>query len=222
MSDRRTPLVTGEFYHIFNRGVARQPIFLSKYDYQQALLALSYYRFTKPPIRLSRFKNLSLVERGKLLKELKTTEKLVEIISYVFMPNHFHFLLKQTADNGISIFLSKLSNSYTKYFNTKHTRPGPLLQGIFKSVHIESDEQLLHLSRYIHLNPAATGVIREDELFSYPWSSLPNFIKGESPLVFLEPVLAHFSSKEDYKKFVLDQVDHARRLEEIKHLTLED
>lgn len=222
MAQRRIPLVTGEFYHVFNRGVARQPIFLSKYDYQQALLALSYYRFVKPPMRLSRFKSLSLIERDKLLKNLETTEKLAEIISYVFMPNHFHFLLKQTADNGISTFLSNFSNSYTKYFNTKHNRPGPLLQGVFKAVHIESDEQLIHLSRYIHLNPVATAVIRESELFSYPWSSLPDFIKGESSLVFMEPVLAHFSSSEDYEKFVSDQIDYAKQLERIKHLLLEE
>ena len=84
------------------------------------------------------------------------------------MPNHFHLLLKQTIDNGISHFLSKFTNSYTKYFNTKYNRVGPVFQGVFKSVHIESDEQLMHLSRYIHLNPVVSAVVEKQNLLSYP------------------------------------------------------
>src|SRR3989344_7368319 len=153
MSDRRTPLVKGEYYHIFNRGVARQPTFLNRNDYKRALLTLSYYRFSSPPVRLSRFKEFSQEERNRIALNMQKKKKFAEIISFVFMPNHFHLLLKQTVNNGISHFLSKFTNSYTKYFNTKYNRVGPVFQGVFKSVHIESDEQLMHLSRYIHLNP---------------------------------------------------------------------
>lgn len=222
MSDRRVPLVNGEFYHIYNRGVARQPTFLTQYDYEQALLALSYYRFVNPPIRLSRFKELPTEQRDYIFEKLQKTEKHIEIVSFVFMPNHFHFLLKQTTENGISIFLSKFTNSYTKYFNTKRNRVGPMLQGVFKSVHIESDEQLIHVSRYIHLNPVASVFIKETELLSYPWSSLPDYLKRKSSLVYMEPVLDHFPSSNEYKNFVLDRADYAKRLEQIKHLTLED
>lgn len=222
MSSRRVPLVNDEFYHIFNRGVARQPTFLNQRDYEQAVLTFSYYRFVNPPIRLSRFKELSRSQRDSLLDKLQRTEKLVEIVSFVFMPNHFHFLLKQIKQNGISIFISKLTNSYTKYFNTKRNRTGPIFQGVFKSVHVENDEQLIHLSRYIHLNPVVSVVIKDTELLSYPWSSLPDYLNGTSSRLHIEPVLKHFSSNDDYNNFVLDRIDYAKKLEQIKHLTLEE
>lgn len=222
MADRRVPLVTGEYYHIYNRGVARQPTFLSKYDYGQALLALSYYRFVKPPVKLSRFKELAKEDRKSFLTELESkNEKLAEIISFVFMPNHFHFLLRQEAEGGTSTYLSKFTNSYTRYFNTKRERVGAVFQGVFKAVHVGSSEQLVHLSRYIHLNPLVSFVIREKDFLAYPWSSLPDYLRGESSLVELEPVLSEFKSPDKYKEFVLDQKDYAKRLEEIKHLTLE-
>lgn len=222
MADKRVPLVTGEFYHVYNRGVAHQPTFLTKRNYDQALLTLSYYRFRKPPARLSRFKELPRGRRQELLVELGRSEDAhVKIISFVLMPNHFHFLLKQTQDRGISTFLSKFTNSYTKYFNTKQGRVGPVFQGVFKAARIETEEQLIHLSRYIHLNPLVSFVVKETEFLSYPRSSLPDFIRGESSLVWVNSVLEHFSSPKDYKKFVLDQIDYGRKLEQIKHLMLE-
>lgn len=152
---------------------------------------------------------------------MQDTKKHAEIVSFVFMPNHFHFLLKQNEENGISIFLSIFTNSYTKYFNTKRNRVGPVFQGVFKSVHIESDEQLIHVSRYIHLNPVTSFIIDESELFSYPWSSLPDYLKGESSLVNVGIVLKQFSSIDGYKNFVLDRIDYAKKLERIKHLVLD-
>lgn len=222
MADRRVPLATGEYYHIYNRGVARQPTFLSKYDYEQALLALSYYRFDKPPVKLSRFKELSKDVKESFLAELEGKgEKLVEIISFVFMPNHFHLLLRQEAEGGISAFMSRATNSYTRYFNTKRERVGAVFQGVFKAVHVGSTEQLIHLSRYIHLNPLVSFVVHKKDFLSYPWSSLPDYLRGESSLIDVESVLSEFGSSERYKEFVLDQEDYAKRLEEIKHLTLE-
>lgn len=182
---------------------------------------LSYYRFAEPPVKLSKFKELPLEQRLYLLNELKRKdEKLVDIISFALMPNHFHFLLKQSVDKGISIFLSRVTNSYTKFFNTKNERVGPVFQGVFKSVHISTTEQLIHVSRYIHINPIVSFVINKEELFSYPWTSLPNYFQ-DPDMVNPNPVLSNFSSLEDYKRFILDQIDYGKRLEEIKHLTLE-
>ncbi len=223
MPEFRIPLVTNEYYHVFNRGVARQPTFLSKNDYEQALLALSYYRFSNPPMRLSRYKELSVEERSTTLSELQENEKRVEIISFVFMPNHFHMLLKQTAENGISSFISQFSNSYTRYFNTKYNRVGPIFQGVFKSVHVESTEQLVHLSRYIHLNPVVSAVIRENDLSTYRWSSLPDYLEEKNfSIIYSEPILEQFSSRKEYLNFVSDHVGYASELEQVKHLTLED
>lgn len=221
MTDIRVPLVTEEYYHVFNRGVARNPVFLSKYDYEQAILALEYYSVIEPPVKLSRFKELPIDVRTDILRDLRKSDKQVEIISFVLMPNHFHFLLRQVADQGISIFMSKFTNSFTRYFNTKHQRVGALFQGVFKAVHVETDEQLIHLSRYIHLNPISSIVIPEKELFTYQWSSLPAYITGRSSIVNTTPILSHFPSQDAYKQFVLDQVDYAKELEKIKHLQIE-
>lgn len=221
-SVRQTPLVSGEFYHVFNRGVARIPMFLSRNDYKQAIQTLYYYRFTNPPIALSRFKELSIKEKEIFLNSLQSKDRLIDIASFVLMPNHFHFLLKQLKDNGVSKFISQFTNSYTRHFNTVYERVGPIYQGVFKSVHIETDEQLVHVSRYIHLNPLVSNVISEKDLLSYPWSSFPDFLNGKSSLVQLEYILQQFKSPDDYKQFVLDHVDYARKMEEIKHLILED
>lgn len=223
MPDLRVPLVTREFYHVFNRGVARLPIFLSKQDYQQAVLTLLYYSCSNPPMKLSRFKELSILDRQEILTIIQNSVKKVEIVCYVLMPNHFHLLLRQVEDNGISTFISNFTNSYTRYFNTRHERVGPLLQGLFKAVHIESDEQLIHLSRYIHLNPITSFIIKESEIFDYPWSSLPSFINQQTSFISPTPVLEKFSTIDSYKDFLLDHIHlhYAKELKKINHLILE-
>lgn len=222
MSGRKVIFANNEHYHIYNRGIARQPVFSDKRDYARLLMTLSFYRFLSPPVKLSRLLQLPQNQRGTILDEINTKgEKLVDIISFSFMPNHFHLLLKQKVDKGISIFLSKSTNSYTRFFNLRHKRVGDLFQGVFKAVHIETDEQLIHLSRYIHLNPVVSFIIKESELTSYPWSSLPDYLSGSSKMVELKSILSHFKSPIAYRKFVFDQIDDGKKLEYIKHLILE-
>jgi putative transposase len=222
MPEYRIPLVNNEFYHIYNRGVARMPTFLSKSDYERGMLTLSYYPFTNLPMKLSRFKELGADERLRLLSEVQSKHsKCVEIISFVLMPNHFHFILKQATDQGISTFVSQFTNSYTRYFNTKYERVGPLFQGLFKAVHIESDEQLIHTSRYVHINPTTAYIIKVEQLAFYQWSSYPMFLNGTHSFINPQPILDHFPSRKAYENFVNDQVDYSRELKNIKHLTLE-
>ncbi|KKQ34050.1 MAG: hypothetical protein US51_C0054G0003 [Microgenomates group bacterium GW2011_GWA2_37_6] len=137
------------------------------------------------------------------------------------MPNHFHILVQQITNGGISKFLKLITDSYTRYFNTKSERVGPLFQGAFKAVRIENDDQLIHVSRYIHLNPLVSYVVREKDFLEYPWSSLRNYISGDFQFVNPEIVLANFKSPQDYLRFVMDQKDYGKELEKIKHLTLE-
>lgn len=136
------------------------------------------------------------------------------------MPNHFHFLIKQLKEKGISIFLSQLSNSYTKYFNVKYGRIGPLLQGAFKAVRIETDEQLVHVSRYIHLNPVVSGIVKLPE--EYTWSSYQEYIQQAPFFCSIEEVMGLFKSPRKYRKFVEDQIDYASKLELIKHHLLDE
>jgi len=136
------------------------------------------------------------------------------------MPNHFHLLLHQTQENGILDFMKKVGNSYIKYINKKHDRVGPLFQGRFKSVHIEDDFQLIHVSRYIHLNPLVGYVT--NNLSNYQWSSYNVYIGDEiNNLVIPDLVLGLFKNKKQYANFVSDHVDYARTIELIKHKTFE-
>lgn len=213
MPYRTTPLVTDQIYHIFNRGVAKLPIFTNKRDHDRFLETIYYYQFKGPKPKfshLNRFKD-SKFEKNK---------KIVEIFCYCLMPNHFHFLIKQLQDNGISEFINKVSNSYTKYFNTKHNRTGPLFQGQFKAIRIGNEDQLIHVSRYIHLNPIATYLVKN--LNSYPWSSYLNYIGSEENKNCSKNfILSMFKTNQKYEQFVLDQIEYAQSLERIKHLVID-
>ena len=199
MPTRKTPLVNEQYYHIYNRGVARLPTFSAKRDYERFITSLLYYRFNSPPFKLSRLLNFPKEQQEKILGKItEINDTKVEIISFCLMPNHFHLLLRQNIENGISIFLKHLTDSYTRYYNTKHKRVGPLFQGAFKAVHIESTEQLLHLSRYIHLNPLVSYVVTEKRFLDYPWSSLNVFLNGTSSFVNPKIILEHFRSPKEY------------------------
>lgn len=139
------------------------------------------------------------------------------------MPNHYHLLLKQQSDRGLSNFMRKIGNSFSRYFNTKTERSGPLFEGIFKAVRIESDEQMLHVNRYIHINPYVGQVIKRDDLFSYKWSSLPDYLSEKTPqFIEKDEIMSNFNSINDYKKFLLNQADFKKNQKKFKHLTLED
>lgn len=224
MPYRRYPIVRGEIYHVFNRSIARQPIFLNKRDYKRAVETIYFYSFKKPRLRFSHYNNLSLEARLNFINNLKKKEgKQIKLLAFCFMPNHFHFLIKETNEKGIASFMTNFQHSYAKYFNIKNHRSGSLFQSMFKAVRIETDEQLLHVSRYIHLNPLTSYVLKEiQELEDYAWSSYKDYTgKGESDLVDCELLFQLFSSSEKFKKFTLDQVDYQRELEKIKHLILE-
>ena len=220
---RKIVFANNEIYHILNRSIEQRPIFTNKREYNRALITLNFYRFKNPPLRLSKALLLENQKREEFFQGFKQeSTKLVEIISYCLIPNHFHFLLKQKANNGIPKFASNFTNSYTRYFNTKHKRIGPLFQGIFKAIWIENDEQLIHVSRYIHLNPVVSFIVKEEHLDTYPWSSLPEYLGSQKEKICdKEIILGLFPSKEKYRKFIHDQIDYAKKLEAIKHLILE-
>lgn len=224
MPYRTTVFASGEYYHIYNRGVAYQPIFKSKRDYERFILTLSYYRFHNSPLRLSKVLQLSKELKNDMLSTLyKDNKKTVEIIAYCLMPNHFHLLVKQIDNGGISKYLRQSINSYAKFFNTKYKRVGSLFQDMFKAVRIESDEQLMHVSRYIHLNPLVSYLVNREELLGYPWSSLQSYVeKFDGDFITTESVLAHFKNGKEYLQFVFNQEDYGKKLEHLKHLAFEE
>lgn len=226
MPYRKVILAPEQFYHVFNRGVASSPIFLNTREYLRFLDLIDYYRFSNTPLSFSKLMNLEKEERKKIFLELKKENAIhVEVLTYCLMPNHFHLLLKQITDKGISIFMKNLQNGYVKYFNIKNERAGPLFQSMFKAVIIETDEQLLHVSRYIHLNPSTAFIVEPENLEDYKWSSLNSYLDKDfnsaDYFVNSKIVLDFFKKGEDYKKFVLDQASYQRELDKIKHLALE-
>ncbi len=223
MTYRRTPIITGEIYHVFNRSIARQPIFIGNRDYHRVLAVIEFYRFTKPSLRFSHYNRLYLDQKIKFLSSLKTGLKEVSIFGFCLMPNHLHFLLREENDKGITHFMSDIQNSYAKYFNIKTERTGALFQSMFKAVRIETDEQLLHVLRYIHLNPLTSYVIKEEKkLDTYPWSSYIDYIgKRKNSIVNISFIKKFFPSTEHFINFTFDQLSYQRKLEKIKHLILE-
>lgn len=223
MARRKTILATNEIYHVYNRGVEKRPIFSIKRDYIRLTETTSYYRFANCPMRFSYFKLLSHEEKDSVIKKLEAeSNRLVDIFAFCLMPNHMHFLLKQLADKGISKFMAKITNAFSHYFNIRHDRIGHLFQGNFGAVRIEDDEQFMHVSRYIHLNPVSAYLIEFKDLPNYEYSSYPEYISNASGFTNTKEVLSYFKNKDEYRKFVEDQADYARKLENIKRLTLEE
>lgn len=226
MPYRKVVLAPQQIYHVFNRGVAALPIYLNTRSYLRFLDLIGYYRFSNTPFSFSQLMSLPKEEGKKILVGLRKENSIhVEILAYCFMPNHFHFLLKQVTDRGISIFMKNLQNGYVKYFNIKNERAGPLFQSMFKAVRIETDEQLLHVSRYIHLNPSTAYLVEPGKLTDYKWSSLSTYLDEDSDkinnFVNSEIILKFFKKRKNYLKFILDQASYQRELDKIKHLALE-
>ena len=212
-------LVNDQVYHVLNKSIAKFKIFNDDIDFNRIIEATIFYQ-SKNPDKFSVF-NRQLNYKQKIKKLTCSDRKnQVEIIAYCFMPTHFHFILKQLKDNGISKFLNDILNSYTRYFNIKYKRKGPLWQGKTKKILVKSDEQLLHLTRYIHLNPTTSYLVGNPEDWAY--SSYKEYIRipgNHIRLCKFDNILD--INTEEYKSFVIDTIDYQRDLKKIKDLILE-
>lgn len=197
------------YYHVYNRGVNKYSIFQCEMDYRMFLSYIKEYLLPKD------IEKLKQPNQGYLA--LNNFEKKIELLAYCLMPNHFHFLLHQKGIFDMKLFLQSLMTRYIRYFNMKYKRIGPLFQGRYKAVLITSDEQLLYLTRYIHLNPLAlvfgenwqslTSDDIDNAIRTQP-SSYPNYLKEiEQEWVKPEFILGNFSSSgfNTYKNFVVGQ-----------------
>lgn len=215
MPVRKIVFENSRFYHILNRSIQGIPIFSNPRQCEVFLDLLNFYNNTKPPGCFSAHKtHLSDKESG-----IKS-EPIVSILNYCLMPNHFHLTLMQKVDFGITTFMQRVTNSFSHFYNIKFKNVGPLFQGSFKAIEIDSVEQLIHLSRYIHLNPVTANIVESPE--DYPYSSYKSYIGLEkSDIVFSNPILSQFGSIEKYTKFVLLQKDYQRKLCKIRKFILE-
>lgn len=218
---RKEPLATNYYYHIYTRSISKYIVFNNKEEYNRLYQLLYNYRFTDFKYKFSRFLELSDENQKEIQSNLEIrNDVLVEIVAFCIMPTHIHLVLKQTKENGITKFMSQVLNSYARYFNTKHQRIGPLWSGRFKSVLVDRDEQLLHLSRYIHLNPTSARLADEPE--DWPDSSYKEYIseKHGNQLCKFESIID--INNEEYKKFTKDHKDYQRTLSIIKYLTIDN
>jgi len=218
MTIRKVDLVEGEYYHIYNRGNSKQNIFLDKEDYFR-FISLLYISNTSESFNLydlSRSSNFSVYEIDK-------TDILVHIGAFCLMPNHFHVLITQMEENGISKFMQKLSTAYSMYFNKKYKRTGCLFEGKFKSQHVDTDEYLKYLFSYIHLNPVKliqkdwkeSGIKNKktavDHLLKYSYSSYLDFIgkkRVENKILNTESFPKYFIDKTSITKEVFEWLTH--------------
>lgn len=147
--------VEGGYYHIYNRGVEKRTIFEDEQDHKVFLGYLKEYLSPKPrPDDVVQNFTLRGTSFKGVPRQPKNYHKKIELLVYCLMPNHFHFIIKQVKKGSMEGFMRSLATRYSMYFNNKYDRVGPLYQGIYKASRITSDTYLLHLSRYIHLNPA--------------------------------------------------------------------
>ena len=201
------PYVADAYYHVYNRGVNKTDIFIDEQDYG---VFLSYLRTYLVPKDGQRLQNI-ILDPTSSLKDRKEAARLlrmnnyfgkIELVSYVLMPNHFHLLVKQQGERDIERLLQSLTTRYTAYVNRRHKRVGSLLQGTYKAVLVTTDEQLLHLTRYIHRNPLKLK--RLNLLRTYP-SSYQNYL-GIVQQEWVNPkaIIAHFGKRgfTSYQSFV--------------------
>ena len=220
---RKMPFVENEYYHIYNRGVDKRNVFLNEGDYQRFLLAMDLLNNVKDGLmkRWRDFKE-NHPEKSKedfLSVSVKDRNPLVEIITYCLNSNHYHFILKQTGgNNGIKIFMQRLGNSYTKYFNEKNERNGALFQGRFKSTHIEPNN-FLRMSVYVNCNSEIHGI---HPAKSYKWCGFPEYLeRGRNQLCKKEVILDQFRNSQDYLKYAIENIADFRERKQDEKLCLE-
>jgi len=189
------------YYHIYNRGVEKRIIFQDEQDYRVFLHYLKLY--LSPPASLNAVsKGVSFVNPPRQ-RPLNNFSQEIILMTYSLIPNHFHLLLKQKSAHAIEKFMRSLGTKYVQYFNKRYQRVGPLFQDTYKAVLVKTDEQLLHLSRYIHLNPTKDNnksALRKMLLESYS-SYLEYLGKRKTNWIHPEEILSFFKTaqKTDFK-----------------------
>ncbi len=211
--------IAGSHYHVYNRGVEKRIIFQDDQDYR---VFLSFLKSYLSPIT-DRIKHPLIEMTGPGPVRIRPLESFfgkVSLLTYCLMPNHFHLLLFQKPSYGMKQFIHALCTSYSMYFNKRNKRVGPLFQGPYKAVFIDNDEYLLHLTRYIHLNPldimTGPGPVNVRE---YPYSSYPFYLRLKNAVwLHQEYILNYFRSAQrkdyqdflSYESFVEDYIEDSR------------
>ena len=212
MSMRKKTFVSEEYYHLYNRGNSKQKIFHDRKD-EERFVKILYLANSKNAFKFRDVENaIYEVDRG---------QRLVSIGAYCLMPNHFHLLIKELDENGISRFMQRLTTAYSMYYNTKYKRVGALFEGRFRSEHLYNDNYLKYMFSYIHLNPLkliesdwknhriknksrALRFLEEYKLSSY--ADYGGEERSEGLIINVDDFPKYFPTKQDFHKEILDWI----------------
>jgi len=204
MSTRKETFALGEFYHLYNRGTEKRKIFLDNQDYQHFLFLMYICNTTRN------------IDTRRIGEDFDREVLLVNMGAYCLMPNHFHILITEKNEGGISKFMLKLMTAYAMYFNKKYERSGKLCEGTFKSTHLNTDNYLKYLYTYIHLNPAklidknwrknnSKDTLKLlDYTFNYQYSSMTEYKNNKFTILNTEKFPNYFKSILSHKKELFD------------------
>ncbi len=186
----------GCYYHVYNRGVGKMKIFKDSQDFGVFLSRLKENLF---PNKKALRKNISSKTCHSLYIRKTLPAGSFSLVAYCLMPNHFHILIKQNTDIPVSKLILKVCGSYSKYFNLKYHRVGSLFQDQFKSVPVDSNEYLLWLSTYIHLNPRIANLVTND--IDWKWGSYAEYLNIRlEKICKLDIILEQLKDLDSYKK----------------------
>lgn len=209
----RIKFADGQYYHIYNRGLDRRALFLETRDYSRFLSNIFHFNDVN-------FKPENFDYQGLTLMDQRV--ELVDIIAWSLMPNHYHLLINQKTENGITKFMQRLGTGFTMYTNKKYERTGHVFQGSFKAKHVNKDVYLQHLTRYIHIN--ALDIFDPDWrkngvrdinaakrfLLEYKWSSLNDYLGNQNFPLVLSPLAKNVlfaPNPENYFDFLIEWVE---------------
>lgn len=220
MSRRRDVFCKGGYYHIYNKTLNKNKIFLEPDVAERFLDSVAYYKYDiGKRIRFSKFLEKTDWDRSELID---SSSKVCEVIAYCLMPNHYHLLVRQKENQSISNIMARIVDSITRYYNIKYNHSGPVFLPRFKSKTILSEEQLIHVARYIHLNPYSGNVVKTVAALSlYQYSSYGHYLnKLRDAITDTDLLREYFSIGSNQKKFVKfteDQAEWQKTLEYVKN-----
>jgi putative transposase len=192
MPNRADTFIPGQYYHIYNRGAAKEPIFSNQGNYEYLLQLVRRYQ-----------------------KKYSVT-----VLAYCLMPNHYHLLLRQETDEPLSKFINVLFNAYVQAVNIQQKRKGTLFEGRYKHIRIDRWEYLIHLCRYIHRNPVKARLATKPE--DWPFSNYRDWIGLRNGTLKDDTFIRdHFMHAQNYLEFVNDFQDDQRNYEKISNYTFD-
>lgn len=219
---RKESFTNGEVYHVFNQGVDKRNLFLEEHDVNRFLTTLKEFNTIEPIESLYLINRSNLRFSDQVAKKVERSQRpLVNFVAYCLNPNHFHFLIEQVEENGISNFIKRVCGGYSWYFNKKYARRGPLFQGPFKARRVDNNDYFLHASVYVNLN---NEVHRIPKKFSHlVRSSWEEYTVPASGLCKKENILDQFNNSSEYVSFARETLPFIQeRKEDLKDLLLEE